>query len=265
MRAAQISYRVVCLQITIAIGSILPAMAQEQASEGSSQLLNADVRGIVRPANRLDIGTDLIAPVESAPFRDGQAFQKGDVLIRFACQRYRAEWNAAQASAHSAQLALKQKTELRRYGAAGNGEVDIAKADLARSRAEAAALAARLEGCEIAAPFDGRVIELNVRTSEMPRSGHPLMTILDDRTLEIEFVAPSHWLRWIVVGQPFAFHVDETDEILSATVERIAAEVDAISQTIQIVGRIEGDKGRTLAGMSGTAYLPSETTGAIAK
>lgn len=264
MRATHRSFPIVIATFLSVLGLASSALSEDRTA-GPPQPSSAEIRGLVKAANRLDIGTDLVAPVEQAPFRDGEVFRKGDILIRFACDRYRAEWTAAEASAHSAQLALTQKTELRRFGAAGNGEVDIAKADLDKSRAQSAAIAARLAGCEIVAPFDGRVIALNVAPSEWPRTGQPLITILDDRIMEIEFVAPSHWLRWIAPGQPFAFHVDETGETLSAAVERIAAEVDAVSQTIRIVGRITGDKGRTLAGMSGTVSLPTEITGAIAR
>ncbi|WP_162787240.1 efflux RND transporter periplasmic adaptor subunit [Notoacmeibacter marinus] len=263
MLAANLIFSVRILIATLTV-SVLGGVVHAQGV-GSDPFSNVEARGLVSAVNRLDIGTDLMAPVTEAPYRDGQAFRKGDILIRFACQRYRAEWTAAQASSHAAQLELAQKSELSRYGAAGKGEVDIAKAGLVKSRANAAALAARLESCEIVAPFDGRVIALNVSPSELPRSGQSLISILDDQTLEIEFVAPSHWLRWIEIGQPFSFRVDETGEILSASVARIAAEVDAVSQTIRIIGRIQGGRGRTLAGMSGTAHMSVETTGAVAK
>ena len=237
----------------------------EPVSEKGNQALSANARGLVRARNRVEIGTDLVAPIARVPFREGQAFKMGDVLIAFECRRYEAEHNAARASAHAANLELKQKNELRRYGAAGKGQVELAQAGAAKAQAETSAIAARLEGCTIDAPFDGRVASLSVAPAELPPSGKPLMTILDDHTLEIEFVAPSHWLRWIDTGQPFQFTVDETGETLSASIERVAAEVDPVSQTIRVIGRIEGEKGRTLAGMSGTVRFPSESTGAVSR
>ena len=48
------------------------------AQEGGEAL-----RGIVKSANEAMIGTDLIFPIASLPFREGQHFSKGDVLVAF--------------------------------------------------------------------------------------------------------------------------------------------------------------------------------------
>ncbi|RLQ88115.1 efflux RND transporter periplasmic adaptor subunit [Notoacmeibacter ruber] len=225
-----------------------------------------DIRGLVKASDRVEISTDIVAAITETPFRDGERFRKGDILIRLDCGQYRAELTAARAAVNSARLEYNQKVQLKTYGAAGKGEVDIAASRFRRSEAEAEALAERLRRCEIPAPFDGRVVAMNVAVSEFPEGGgSPLMIVLDDRRLEIEFVAPSHWLRWIAVDWPFAFEVDETGETLNGSIERIAAEVDPISQTIRIIGRIDGEKGRTLAGMSGNVQILSETTGAISR
>lgn len=216
-----------------------------------------ELRGVVRSRARLEIATDLTIPVAEVPFRDGMRFARGDLLLAFDCRRLEAEHRAASATARAASVEYNQKTHLRKHGAAGKGEVDLALAGLERGRAELELAEARMAGCRIEAPFDGRVIERFTDAHEMPEPGKPLMVIVDDSNLEIDFVAPSRWLRWLQPDTGFAFTVDETGLTVRGRIEQIGAEVDAVSQTVRLTGTLEGGTGAILPGMSGNARFDS--------
>ena len=220
-------------------------------------------RGVVLSSERVDIVTDLGAPVEQVPFREGGRFEKGAVLIAFDCQRYAAELAAAEAARQAAQVELRQKQHLLRNGAAGRGEVDMASANSARASAEIDVVRARMDGCVIAAPFDGRVVARNIDPAEMPVAGEALMTIIDDGRLEIEMIVPSMWLRDLARGTYFLFEVDETGTEHRARVDRIGAEVDPVSQTVKLYAVFEEGSGGVLAGMSGNARFSGIETGFV--
>ncbi|MCB1418971.1 MAG: efflux RND transporter periplasmic adaptor subunit [Notoacmeibacter sp.] len=224
------------------------------------------LRGVVRSKARLELTTGLTVPVDTVPFRSGSRFSRDDLLVSFDCARLKAELRAAEAVAQAANVELGQKAQLRKYGAAGKGEVDLAAAGAARSAAELELAAVRMSDCEIRAPFDGRVVETGVDAHEMPQPGKPLMIIVDDSNLEIDLVAPSNWLGWLRNGAGFAFTLDETGQTRQAIVTAIGAEVDAVSQTIRLTGEFAGHDTAILPGMSGTAdFSATAPTASIRK
>ena len=223
------------------------------AAHGGDNDPAAELRGVVRSKARVEIATDLTVPLARAPLRDGMGFRKGDVLLEFDCSRLEAEHRAASAAARAAAIEYNQQAHLQKFGAAGKGDVALASATREKGQAELELAEARMAGCRIEAPFDGRVVELLGEAHEMPEPGKPLVIIVDDRNLEIDFVAPSRWLRWLSDGDRFDFTVDETGATVLGHLERIGAEVDPVSQTIRLTGTLDVTNGGILPGMSGTA------------
>ena len=232
---------------------------QRQTADGTRSPLEA--RGLLRAVSRIDLGTALRARAKEIPFRIGERFAKGDTLIAFDCERYQAEEAAARAGADAAGIDYNSKKRLLKYGAIGRDEVTLAGALASKAAAELAVNEAVSGECAIIAPFSGRIAALNIMPNEYPPPDLPLMSIIDDSTLEIELVVPSVWLRWLSPGRTFSFTVEETGRTIESSIDRIGAEVDPVSQTVVIYAGV--DKGKTgakaggtediLAGMSGTA------------
>lgn len=212
-------------------------------------------RAVVRSQARLELRTDLSATVRTAPFADGARFAQGDILVAFDCRRHRAEHAAAKARAEAARLDARAKARLHRHGAAGRGELERAGALRRGAGAEAKALGLRLAACTIAAPFAGRVVRLAARAGERPRPGEPVITVVDDRRLRLEIVAPSRWLAWARPGLAFRLRVDETGRTHAARLTGTGAEVDPRTQTVILHAALVQAEG-VLPGMSGDAIFP---------
>lgn len=216
------------------------------------------VRGIVKPVDQAQISTDLQLPVVELTVKEGDSFRAGQVLVRFDCERMQAEWDASKATHEEMKIGYTSADYLSQKGAAGRLDVAIAKAKVDKAEAEQRALAARLKQCVVVAPFDGRVSELSVHTHEVPPSGRPMIGIVDERSFEIDLIAPSAYLQWIKAGQKLRFAVDETGSTYNATVVRIGAIVDPVSQTVKVTaGMAPGDR-RVVSGMSGTAIFTDQ-------
>ena len=234
--------------MTTAIASMTGAFPAE-ADE------NLQARGLLKSAARVEVRTDLAAKVRTAPFQEGMRFSKGELLIEFGCERYSAEVNSAKAAARAAGIESRNAKQLYNNGAAGKAEWQLASARAARAAADVKVRTARMEDCLITAPFSGRVVEMNVRAHEMPKPDRPVIVLIDDSSLELELVVASNWLTWLKPGAAFAFEIDETATNHQAEVTRLGAEVDPVSQTIKVFGRLDGDLTAVLAGMSGTAQF----------
>jgi multidrug resistance efflux pump len=115
-----------------------------------------------------------------------------------------------------------------------------------------------LDKCSIKAPWAGRAVEQKARAQQFVKAGEPLLEIIDDSVLEVEFIAPSRWLVWLKPGYSFSVHIDETENSYPVKLLGTAARVDPVSQTVKVVAVIDGTFPELVAGMSGRVLIPHE-------
>ena len=211
------------------------------------------VRGVVRTAAEASISSDLGARVLRVPFREGQSFNKGDLLIEFDCDKVRAELRSAEADKREHAVVQQNNANLQRYHAVGANELAISRAHVDKATAVVDAWNVRLAQCKVFAPFSGRVAEVGVHEFESPAASVALVRIVDDHNLEVETIVPSKWFPHLKIGDAFGFTVEETGAVIKARIVRTGATVDPVSQTMKVIGVLECSDGSILPGMSGMA------------
>lgn len=221
--------------------------------------LSEQPRGLVRAKDEAKIAAELVARIDKLPFRIGDVFKKGDTLVQFDCRRYDAELRAVSAELKGAEGTLKSNLELKRHKAIGSNEVEVSRSRVEEIRARVDALSVRSAQCKIIAPYDGRMVELFAHEHEMPTANSPLVKIVNSGVLEIDLIVPSRWLVWLKRGTKFEFSIDETTLTYPATITRIAAVVDPVSQTVAVRAGFGADISGVLPGMSGTAVFKGPT------
>lgn len=204
------------------------------------------------------LSSEISAKISSLPFREGNSFRAGQTLVSFDCALYRSSLAKAQATAEAARQTLKVDRRLAELNSIGSLEVDQAAAKVKEAEAEAAAMRVTVDKCSLIAPFTGRVAKLAVAANEFVTPGKPVMEILDTRRLELHMIVPSRWLAWLKNGNPFTVHVDELSKEYPARILRLGASIDPVSQTISVVGEIQGTHPELLPGMSGWASLKGQ-------
>ena len=237
----------------------MPAAAAAQArADGGNQ-----VRALLKPRAEATISGEIAARIVSMPFRDGQAFKAGEVLVGFDCALYRATADRAAAALQGTEKKLDNDRRLAAGNAIGKLEVELSEAEVAKARAELRGARVQTDRCAIRAPFAGRVVAVRAHAHEFVSPGKELLDIVDDGPLEVEVIVPSSWLVWLKPGLRFELVVDETGSRLEVPVTKLGARVDAVSQTVKAwgaipsgaipSGAIQGPSAALLAGMSGTA------------
>ena len=88
--------------------------------------------------------------------------------------------------------------------------------------------------------------------------GSPLVEMVSEGPLKVRLNAPSRLLRTLQVGTPFEVAIDETGKSYAAKVTAINARVDAVAQTVELEGRIEGKNPELLGGMTGVARFKDQ-------
>ncbi|MBV1703041.1 MAG: efflux RND transporter periplasmic adaptor subunit [Hyphomicrobiales bacterium] len=217
------------------VPAVLLAAPLARAADTNASDANS-ARGIVKAISEATITSTIGERIQSLPFRDGQEFKADDVLVKFDCERLRADLRAAVAEHKGFEATYQSNVTLNRLHAAGSNDVKVSRANADKSQATADGLQARIKECELHAPFAGRVAELDMHEFEIPSPGSPILKIVDDKHLEVEVIVPSKWLKFLKIGLPFQFRLQETGNSYKGTVSRISGVVDPVSQTVKVVG-----------------------------
>ena len=153
------------------------------------------------------------------------------------------------------QNTLDGNRQMARLNAIGQVELRNSEAELLKAQADVAYLQTTLDKCTITAPYDGRAAEQKAREQQFVQPGQAVLDIIDDTTLELEFIVPSRWLVWLKPGHRLNAAIDETRKSYPVRLLRIAAKADPVSQTVRCVGVVDGRFPELLAGMSGRVLL----------
>ena len=226
-----------------------PAPAVEE--EGSF----SEVRALLAAHKETVLSSRIQGTITSIAVTHGASFAKDKVLVSFD----RDEQTARLAMAESELAAAREthQAKLRMQGLQQASEVEVALAASAVSKAQAQInlYRAQIEQCAIKAPFKGRVVKLEAKPFQTVQPGQPLLEIVAAGPLVVRLNAPAAWLQWVKPGTLFWFRIDETGKRHQAEVTALNGRVDAVSQTVEIEGRLLAETPALLPGMSGTALF----------
>jgi membrane fusion protein, multidrug efflux system len=214
-----------------------------------------DIRAQLSPHNYTTIAAEIGAKIDKLPFQEGASFKKGAVLVSFDCILQKTGLEKAKAVLSGAEKTFSANQRLAQLRSVGAIELAVSKTEVAKSRADVNSTVALINKCTITAPYDGRIAEQHVREQQYVQPGQPIIKIIDDSILELEFIVPSLWLSWIKTGLPFEVAIDETAKTYPAKIRRIGAQVDPVSQSIKLVATIDGTFPELISGMSGRIIL----------
>jgi len=196
----------------------------------------------------------------------GDRVKKGQVLFRLKAntarigvKRSRAGLDAARTSLATARRELARMEELAKSGA-----VSPAALDQARSNFEAAEIGVEqaelgvsdtqtsLADRTVRSPMDGIVTERFKHPGEAVTSMPPtiVLEVQDQSVLELRLHVPEAFMRFVEPGTRLSAHFPALDVTREVKVERLGAEVDPRTRTIEVVCRLANTDLRLKPGMS---------------
>ena len=230
--------------------------------EPKLELDKQDIRAQLSAVTYNSIASELNARISELPFKEGQSFKVGQVLVVFDCATQQAQFQKTKAVLSIADRNYQTNKKLLALGSVGRVEYENSYSEFLKAKAENDELAAVLARCNVLAPYSGLVVEQKVRPQQFVQAGQPLIDILDKGALELEFVAPSKWSPWLVEGYKFEIKLDETGKSYPAKITRVNGKIDPVSQTIKVAAVIDGEFKEISPGMSGVLViaLPEDAT-----
>ncbi|MBT8420643.1 MAG: efflux RND transporter periplasmic adaptor subunit [Gammaproteobacteria bacterium] len=226
------------------------------ASSPTTEVIHAQLK----PRRETVLSSELATRIQHIFVHDGERFTDKHELVRLDCALEQARLAKMKATLAGTQKNAKVQQRLLELNSVGTLEVELANVEVDKARADIRAQSVVLSKCTIRAPFPGRVVEVKAREHQFVQTGQPLLEILDDSAIEIDFIVPSHWLAWLKVGQTFSVTINETKRSYPGSVLRLGARVDPVSQLVKVMGKINGKFPALIPGMSGRVTIgpPSE-------
>lgn len=140
---------------------------------------------------------------------------------------------------------------------AGSAAAEAA-ADLERARANAKLSAIELARASIRAPYAGVVTQRHTEAGSYLDLGKPVVTLLDDRHLEIEADVPGSRIPGLVPGTPVTFSLG-AGATMKATVRAVVPEENPLTRTrtVRFTARFNDGLEDLAANQSVTLHLPA--------
>lgn len=198
-------------------GGVRPSSAGGAARPGGGQKQVVEVTPVTRrdlvqtlmvvgslAANEsAEIRPEISGLVKEIQFVEGQAVQRGQVLLKIDDAELRAQYAQVEARYQLAELNVTRSETLSVSKTIPQSEADRARSEFASARAELALLRTRLEKSEVKAPFDGVVAGRVVSPGDYVTTDTVITTIDDLSRLKVEFQVPERFLEKVTRGTNF--------------------------------------------------------------
>ncbi len=243
---------------------------------GKSDTVRADIAftGRVIPEERIDVIAEVSGVLQqtTVSFKTGNAFSKGDILIRIDDREFRRSLMSQRSRFASLisqilpDIRLDYPDEYEKWAYyLSNFSAEESILDLPESNNEKFNLfqtsrnvlseffairqsESRLEKYTISAPFDGVVNSAQINSGTLVRPNQPLGTFIRNDVFEIEASVSVDEVDYIKLGDAVQLQIQRRNrnEDVSATVKRINASIDPGTQTVLVY--LEIQSGDLLAG-----------------
>lgn len=253
---------------------IVPFMFLVSNVNGQQDFTN-DVEGYLEPYHSIEVSSVETGIVDSIEVREGETVKKGQVLVKLDRDVLTKSLDVAAQEAKSlgnlraakAELVLQKKRleKVQRIFDSGHGrssELERAKADLEVAlgrvlraeeeivikQKELAQIKAKLASRDVQSPIDGIVIEIHKNPGEAVSPNNPiLVTVVNVNRLKCILNVPRLKASRISEQQPVELLTDQQKSIVGS-VQWKSPIVDAESETVKIVIRIDNSAGRLTSG-----------------
>lgn len=206
--------------------------------------------GVLVPNEKVVLSSSHDGRIKEIYVHNGDRFKKGDILLEYVCAEIWGNQKIVAAETTVVQEKIKSSFRLLNLGLLSDIDKIQMDAEQVKAQVQADVLKEEIKKCRVTAPFSGRVTNRLANPNEFTRTDRVLLEIANTQNMQVQFVVPARWLRWINIGAPLSVSIEDVDKTYSASIVRIHGEVDPVSETIQIVAQIDSGKDSLYPGMS---------------
>lgn len=224
------------------------------------------VPGTVQSRSDAQVATEVDGRIQTIA-EIGQNVVKGDVIAGLINSQIQHQLDEYQANVIRAEARLKflvqEVKRLRRLAHQNNAartqldqteaEQDVAKAELAFSRAQLAQMKDLNERRQVRAPFDGMVVEQLRQPGEWVKEGDVLVRLVDTQHLEIKAMVPLSAKQFLAVNSQLTLRAAE--QTVTGRVRSLVSAGDPRSRLLDM--RVDFEQHDWVSGLAVRVAIPS--------
>lgn len=181
--------------------------------------------------------------VLALPFREGDRFAAGTVLVRLDARGMAAARTAAEADLKLAEADRERMESLRVKGAATPREAEQAAVRAEAARAALLATREAMAYAQLRAPFAGRVAARRVNVGDVVTPGSPLLEIEGTDGFEVRASLDQREAASFKPGARIEVTVDGLEQAVPATVRSLSAAADPATHRFDLRADLEAAPG----------------------
>lgn len=227
--------------------------------------------GTIRGREEIQVVSRLMtARVVDVPFRSGESFKEGDVLIRLENRDLQAKVDAAAENLKGAESRLtfaqseyERNSKLVETRAVAQRIYEQSASALNAARAEVAMMKHELENARtnldyatIRAPFNGIVSERKSDPGDLATPLNTLMKVFNPAKLQLHVPIRENLFRQIRIGDRLEAQVESTGKTFSAEIREIIPSVDPGSRTFFVNAYLPDNVPGLMPGMFARCEIP---------
>ena len=220
--------------------------------------------GPLEPKVNVTVGAPIAEQIVEMFVNEGDAVRQGQPIARFRDDVLRAVAASAQADLAQARAQLNwvaaestRAVAMFAEGAIARRDHDnalvameAARARLALAQSQAANAADRLETATLKAPVTGIVSLRSAQAGDRVDFGKPVLSIVDNRVLQLAASVEARWLRDIAVGRAVSLTVSQTDgDTIQGRISRINPMADPATRQVRLYVDVPNPRGALVGGL----------------
>ncbi len=181
-------------------------------------------------------------------FEEGEAVQKGQILVRLDDRALRAQQKMLEAQVKTAQKDLDRKQQLADIQGVSASDIDDANLKVSDIQAQKDEIDVQIDHTTIRAPFSGIIGLRSVSVGAYLASGDPVAQLVKRDPLKLEFDVPEKYATQVKVGQVVRFTLDGSQEIFDAKVYAAASAINASTRALSVRAKAANRDGKLIPG-----------------
>ncbi len=216
----------------------IPVQIVPVTTQDIPQTINA--LGSLIAANQVTISPEIAGKIAKVAIQAGQTVTKGDPLFQLDDAIQQAELNSVTANLNLLKVTYQRNQVLAKKGATSLQELDTAKANLLAQEAALSAKSVQVEKMLLRAPFSGKVGAPAVSVGQYVAVGDALITLVDQKHLQVSYSVPENVLAQLKIGQPVSIATSAfLHQTFNGKVIYIAPDIDPATRTISVRAKVD--------------------------
>lgn len=216
------------------------------------------VNGQTAPARMVELSAETDGRVVELGAERGSNVDEGGLLVRLDERDRMARLLQAQAMLTQRKAEYEAREKLKSSSYVSETQLKEALAALEAARTELKRAELDLEYTAVRAPFDGALQARAVEIGDFVKSGDPLATFVDNRTIIVSGDLSEFDAHHVQVGDPGEARL-ATGETVRGTIRYVAPVADEATRTFAVELEVDNREGQLRAGGTAELRIPAET------